>query len=187
MLRLLLGLTLLHGAEAPAAFAPDAAPPALAAPIQRAEIAVKHLQQRLQAALAEALRAGGPGAAVVVCRDKAPALAGQVAREEGVSVGRTSARRRNPGNAPPPWASVTVAAADGKRAEDVRPVAFDLGDRVGLLRPIAVGAPCLACHGPRATLAPEVRDVLAKAYPADRAVDYATGDLRGFFWAEARK
>ncbi|HET6922616.1 MAG TPA: DUF3365 domain-containing protein [Anaeromyxobacteraceae bacterium] len=103
----------------------------------------------------------------------------------GVRVGRTSARLRNPGNAPPPWAEATVAATDGRKAADVAAVAFDLGDRVGLLRPIEVRKRCLGCHAPREKLAEGTREWLARAYPRDRALGYALGDLRGFWWAEA--
>ncbi|HEY6099429.1 MAG TPA: hypothetical protein VIW03_08370, partial [Anaeromyxobacter sp.] len=56
----------------------------------------------------------------------------------GVEVGRTSARLRNPRNAPPAWARAYVAQTDGRKAADVAPAAFDLGDRVGLLRPIEI-------------------------------------------------
>jgi hypothetical protein len=103
----------------------------------------------------------------------------------GVRVGRTSARLRNPENAPPPWAQGHVAATDGRKAADVAAVAFDLGDRVGLLRPIEVRKRCLHCHAPREQLAEGTRQWLERAYPKDRALGYALGDLRGFWWAEA--
>jgi len=103
----------------------------------------------------------------------------------GVRVGRTSARLRNPENAPPPWAEAYLAATDGRKATDVAAVAFDLGDRVGLLRPIEVRKRCLACHAPREKLDEGTREWLARAYPRDRALGYALGDLRGFWWAEA--
>jgi hypothetical protein len=55
---------------------------------------------------------------------------------------------------------------------------------VRLIDPIRVEAPCVACHGPKETIAPAVRDVLAAKYPADEATGYSAGDLRGAFWAE---
>jgi hypothetical protein len=39
----------------------------------------------------------------------------------------------------------------------------------------------------RERLDPSVLQALAERYPADRAVGYAEGDLRGFFWAEVPK
>ncbi|HEY6006606.1 MAG TPA: DUF3365 domain-containing protein, partial [Anaeromyxobacter sp.] len=105
----------------------------------------------------------------------------------GVEVGRTSARLRNPDNAPPAWARAYVEGTDGRKAADVRPAAFDLGDRVGLLRPIEIRRRCLGCHARREDLSAGTRAWLARSYPEDRALGYALGDLRGFWWAEAPK
>jgi len=122
---------------------------------------------------------GDPDANAARCDGAAPV--------EGVAVGRTSGRLRNPRNAPPAWARAHVAATDGRKAADVPAVAFDLGDRVGLLRPIEIRGRCLHCHAPRPALSEATRAWLARAYPEDRAVGYALGDLRGFWWAEAPK
>jgi hypothetical protein len=47
------------------------------------------------------------------------------------------------------------------------------------VRPLVVDGRCLACHGDPAGFDPEVRAVLARRYPDDRATGYAPGDLRG--------
>lgn len=114
----------------------------------------------------------------------APRLTAEIGREQGVSIGRTSDRLRNPRNGAPAWARDLVAASVGRASADVRPMAVDLGDRIGLVRPIAVAQACTRCHGPAEGIAPEVKDRLAREYPDDRAVGYAVGDLRGFFWVE---
>ena len=67
----------------------------------------------------------------------------------------------------------------------MQPTVVDLGDRVGVLRPIATAGVCLRCHGTAGSLAPEVRGYLETAYPGDRAIGFEEGDLRGFAWAEA--
>ena len=105
----------------------------------------------------------------------------------GVEVGRTSARLRNPENAPPGWARAYVAATDGKKASQIAPTTFDLGDRVGVLRPIEIRQRCLRCHDAREKIPPSTLAWLARAYPRDRSFGYALGDLRGFWWAEAPK
>jgi len=69
----------------------------------------------------------------------------------------------------------------------VVPQAFDLGDRVGLLQPIPIRSRCLRCHDAREALAEGTRAWLSRAYPRDRALGYAPGDLRGFWWAEVPK
>ena len=106
----------------------------------------------------------------------------EVGAERKVEIGRTSDRLRNPGNAPPAWARSAVERLAGRPAAEVGPLAVDLGDRVGVLLPIAVKSACLGCHGPAAGLSPKVKEALAAAYPADRATGYAEGDARGFTW-----
>jgi mono/diheme cytochrome c family protein len=61
----------------------------------------------------------------------------------------------------------------------------DLGDRVGVLRPLPTAATCTKCHGSAERLSPEVRAILAAAYPQDKATGFEEGDLRGFIWAES--
>jgi hypothetical protein len=182
----LAALTLLAAAAPPpAAFDPADPPAVLGKAVRRADAAVEALRARLQARLGKALAEGGLGAAVSVCRDEAPRIAAEVGAETGVRIGRTSDRLRNPGNAAPAWASAAVSAGAGRKAVDVKPQALDLGDRVGLLRPIAFGPACGRCHGKAEALAPEVASALKAAYPADRATGYDAGDHRGFFWVEA--
>lgn len=159
--------------------------PRLAASVETAEAAIDALQRRLSARLLEELKKGGPARAVAVCRDEAPALTAETGRAQGVRVGRTSHRLRNPRNAAPPWMERFVQAGAGKKAASVKPAVVDLGDRVGVVRPIATGVLCLQCHGPAERLSPELRAFVAKAYPNDRAVGFEEGDLRGFIWAEA--
>lgn len=168
-----------------AAFDAERAPPALAPLVTRASDAVDRLQRTLSRRLVEVL-ADAPGA-VLVCRDEAPAIAAEVAQAQGVALGRTSHRLRSPANAPRPWVRPALAAAAGRPGAEARAVAFDLGDRIGYLRPIVVGAPCLRCHGPPETISPGVRAALQGSYPADQATGFEAGDLRGFFWAEVGK
>jgi hypothetical protein len=110
-----------------------------------------------------------------------------LARHEGIEAGRTSDRLRVPTNVPKPWAASIVAEHAGKRAADVEGFAVDLGDRVGVLRPIAERPLCAACHGDRDKLDPRVRQELDDRYPRDRALSFQTGELRGWFWAEIPK
>jgi mono/diheme cytochrome c family protein len=78
-----------------------------------------------------------------------------------------------------------VGAAADRKAASREAIVVDLGDRVGVLRPIPNAALCVQCHGPVGRLAPDVRAFLAVAYPDDRAVGFEEGDVRGFVWAEA--
>lgn len=160
---------------APAPLAPDEVPDALRPALLRAEAAIRAAACDVERRFGE----GDPDANATRCADAADV--------PGVRVGRTSARLRNPSNAPPEWARPHVAATDGRKAAEVPAAVFDLGDRVGLLRPIEIRRRCLSCHAAAEDLAPGTRAWLRRAYPADRALGYALGDLRGFWWAEAPK
>jgi len=157
------------------------------AAIARAQKAFAHVQSVLKARLEAEMKAGGPEAAVRVCRDEAQALTAGVARDQRLEVGRTSHRLRNPSNAPRAWALSTVASHAGKKAAGVTPVVVDLGDRIGVLGPIPTGEVCTVCHGAEATLPPSIAAAIRDAYPADRATGFAPGDLRGWMWAEVTK
>jgi len=161
-------------AEAPG-FPPAEAPPEQAAALARAAEAIRHAACEVERRFGE----GDPDANAARCEGAAPV--------PGVRVGRTSARLRNPRNAPPGWARALVQATDGQKASATPPVAFDLGERVGLLRPIEIRRRCLGCHAPRQALPEGTRRWLERSYPEDLAVGYAEGDLRGWWWAEAPK
>jgi Protein of unknown function (DUF3365) len=148
----------------------------------KAEAAIAQLRAKLLTRVTEVMGQGGPVKAIEVCSTEALALTGEIGRAQGIELGRTSFRVRNPANAPRPWAADTVSAGAGLKAADARPALFDLGDRIGVLQPMPVGAVCLTCHG--AVLPPGVAEAVKARYPDDRAIGFAEGDLRGFFWAE---
>jgi hypothetical protein len=133
------------------------------------------------------MQRGGAEGAVRVCHLEAASVAQQVARKQGIAAGRTSHRLRNPTNAPRSWAAPIVASHAGKPIAGVDGVVVDLGDRIGLLRPIGFRATCAGCHGPREQLAPAVVKELGERYPNDQAVGFKEGDIRGWFWVELPK
>lgn len=176
-------------AQAPAAAPPRAIDVATAdagvrAAMARADEAMGELQRTLQARLTAAMTEGGPRAAVAVCRDEAQVLTTRIATARGVALGRTSDRVRNVANAPRAWAVDVVAAHAGHPVAGVQPQVFDLGGRIGMLKPIGTQPLCVTCHGPRDVVDGAIGEVVRSAYPDDRAVGYQAGQLRGWFWAE---
>jgi len=171
----LLTATLLAAAPAQTAFPPAETPAPLQPALRRAAEAIRNAACDVERRFGE----GDPDANAAACETAGPV--------EGAKVGRTSARLRNPANAPPAWAAAYVGETDGKKAQEVAPRAFDLGDRVGLLRPVEIRKRCLHCHEAREKLSEGTRQWLSRSYPKDRAVGYALGDLRGFWWAEVAK
>lgn len=137
----------------------------------------KSLKKALMAALAES-----PIGAIDVCADQAPLLASE-ASKDGVRVGRSSVKRRNPANAPPPWLGPVMNQLSHMSQSSAVPKVVDLGSgKRGYAEAIWIDAPCLLCHGE--AIAPEVAAKISARYPEDAARGFRVGDFRGVFWAE---
>ena len=164
------------------------APAELHSAISHADLVIVEMQGAVLHELSDAIaRRGRDGRASVSAtwtrRPSFSASAGRAARSPAC----TSDRLRNPANAPRAWAAPFVAAHAGKRAATVEGFVVDLGDRIGVLRPIAEQAMCASCHGAPEQLAPGVDLVRRQRYPADRAVGFRDGEIRGWFWVETAK
>lgn len=163
------------------------APTELRPAIQRADLVVVEIQNATAVELTSALAAGGPGDAIQVCHLSATTLVQRIGREEGIAAGRTSARLRTPSNAPKPWAAPIVKQYADAKSASVDGFAIDLGDKVGVMRPVAHRAICAPCHGVEEKLNPRVREELKDRYPVDHATGFKDGDLRGWIWVEVPK
>jgi hypothetical protein len=155
--------------------------------VSRADLIIVSMHDALRRELTNALTQGGPGFAINSCHVDVTGVIQRIARGEGVAAGRTSDRLRNPTNVPPKWAAPLVSANAGRRAREVEGFAVDLGPAVGVLRPIALQPVCASCHGSTDKLDPAVRRVLTERYPADKAVGFIEGEIRGWFWVEVPK
>lgn len=127
-----------------------------------------------KAELKEALVAGmqeGPAAAIEICSEKAPVIAAGLS-VDGVTMGRSSHKLRNPENAPPEWLEPVA-----------EPILVDLGDgRHGYAEPIFIQPLCLTCHG--SNIDPAIAARIEALYPDDQATGFREGDFRGVFWVE---
>jgi len=155
--------------------------------IARGDLIVAAMDDALVREVEDAVSKRGTEGALASCHLDATFMAQRLARYEGVAAGRTSDRLRNPTNAPPKWAAALVRGHAGERARDVDGFAVDLGDRVGLLRPIAQRRVCNGCHGRADATSAGVKTALADRYPSDRALGFTEGEIRGWFWVELRK
>jgi hypothetical protein len=136
----------------------------------------KNLQQALKSGLAH-----GPAEAIQVCRVKAPEIADALS-VDGVRVGRSSHKLRNPDNEGPDWMRpIMQAYLDDPASRSPRAVEL-AGNRWGYVEPIIVQPLCLTCHG--SELAPDISKQITELYPDDRATGFEAGDLRGVFWLE---
>ena len=145
------------------------------------------LGSELKGELGKAMAAGGPVAAISVCRERAPAIAARLSRESGATVGRTALRVRNPANAPDELQRTLLEQFSGELASGkfTPPLeaAFEMrrGELVErrYMRAIPTEPVCLTCHGK--TLTPELAAAIARDYPDDQATGFEQGQLRGAF------
>jgi len=150
------------------------------------------LGSRLAGELTGALKTS-PVEAISVCRERAPLIAAELGRETGASVGRTALKLRNPGNAPLDWQRTVLEAFKAQIAAGASPASLEFSESVESagaverrwMKPIMTAPMCLACHGQ--TLAPEVAEALARAYPRDEATGFSAGQLRGAFYVVWRE
>jgi uncharacterized protein DUF3365 len=176
-----------HGQSSTGTWRINEAPAELRPAISRADVIIAAMHDALLWELNSALEQGGPTLAIKSCHIDSTRVSQRVGREEGVAAGRTSDRLRNPTNAPRPWAAPIVKANAGRRAQDVPGFVVDLGDKVGVLRPVAQRARCGSCHGRQDKFSTAVRAELRERYPADRAIGFEEGDIRGWYWVEIPK
>ena len=163
------------------------APADLKPAISRADTVIVAQHSALLRQLTRALDDGGPAHAIQLCHLDATNNANWVGRHQGYAIGRTGDRLRSPLNKPRPWAAAIVKEYAGRQAAGLDGFAVDLGDRVGVIRPITMHPVCENCHGPADKISPAVKKVLEDRYPADHAIGFKTGEIRGWYWIEIPK
>ena len=134
--------------------------------------------------LKQALMAGmqkGPVHAIAACKDQAPEITDALA-VEGIQIGRTSHRLRNPDNTAPEWAEIALKTYLNDEADRAPRVISLANNREGYIEPITIKPLCIACHG--SDLAPDVAEQIRTMYPDDEATGFELDDLRGVYWVE---
>ncbi len=134
--------------------------------------------------LKQALMAGmqkGPQFAISACKDQAPAITASLATE-GIRIGRTSHRLRNPANAAPDWVEPVLKAYLEEESDRAPRVVALANNREGYIESISVKPLCLTCHGE--SLAPDVQKQITAMYPEDEATGFRLDDFRGVYWVE---
>jgi hypothetical protein len=145
------------------------------------------LIQTLGGELKGALAAGGPAAAIGVCKEKAPKIAAEAAQKTGLKIKRVSPNNRNPKAVPDAWESAALADLDKRLAAGEKPETLDMnavvegkdGKVFRYAKALVTQPLCMTCHGPVDQLADEVKAKLAAEYPNDKATGYTPGMIRG--------
>ena len=136
----------------------------------------KNLKQALMAGMQE-----GPVHAIGACKEQAPEITNALA-VEGIQIGRTSHRLRNPENTAPEWAEIALKTYLNDEADRAPRVVSLANNREGYIEPITIKPLFLACHG--SDLAPDVAEQIQAIYPEDEATGFELDDLRGVYWVE---
>jgi hypothetical protein len=175
------------GAHSPRAVAsPAAVASALVGP---ARARVKQAAGALKGALMAAMQSGGPVAAVTACHEQAPGLH-TAAGGDGWTVGRTSLKHRNPKNVADPraravltrWDAAVAAGTDPATLEHHEVIEQDGRRTFRYMKAIPTAPLCVTCHG-EAIPAP-VAERIRALYPADAAIGFRAGQIRGAFVVE---
>lgn len=145
------------------------------------------VMNNLKGVLMEELKANGPLGAVEVCNVKAPKMAAKASETFGWQVARTSARNRNPDNAPDAFEAEVLADFEARKAageplaemEHIEAVQEDGQTVVRYMRPIDTKELCVTCHG--TDIEDDLSARLYELYPDDKARGFQVGDIRGAF------
>lgn len=142
------------------------------------------LPPKLLAALQQEISKSGPEGAILVCKDMAPKMAGEISRQTGWKIKRVSLKARNDARAiPDAWEKAALEDFDKRAAAGEPPAQLEKGEKVGnefrYVKALPVQPLCLSCHGPVDQLTPAVKSALAQHYPNDLATGYSVGQIRG--------
>jgi hypothetical protein len=154
---------------------------------KESRIVVGDFMLRLKLELKAAMREGGPGNAIQVCKTKAPKIAAEISEKKGWRVARTSLKLRNPLDQPDPWELKVMQEFEKRKAsgEEIKTLEYaeivttDGKKQFRYMKAIPTEKVCLQCHG--SEIEPEEAAALNKFYPHDQAIGFKEGDIRGAF------
>jgi hypothetical protein len=142
--------------------------------------AIKNLGKNLKLELQKNMKVS-PVQALQVCHLKAMPLTQEISKK-GIQVGRVSRKNRNPNNEIKAWMRPYTDQFHNKKVANKKYLVHNFKDgKKGIIFPIKTMPVCLKCHG--ANVQDGLQTEIKKRYPADKAMGYKVGDIRGFFWA----
>lgn len=156
--------------------------------VDAASVATGDFLKQLGGTMKREMKAGGPTAAMKVCRDMAPNIANDMSLNKGWKMTRVGTRVRNPMlGMPDAWEQRVLQdfekrAANGEKFDAMthyEVVEEPAGKSFRYMKAIGVAPQCMVCHGSDEQIAEPVRAQLKTLYPHDRATSYKPGDLRG--------
>jgi len=147
----------------------------------------KTFMDSLKSVLIKEIQTHGIVSAVSVCSDTAQLLTNNYGISKGIYIKRVSFKNRNPMNVPDEFETKVLKMFEELHSkkqikpetEYVELIEENGISKVRYMKPILVQPECLNCHGTEEQISPQVKDVINKIYPDDKAKGYQMGDLRG--------
>lgn len=147
----------------------------------------KTFLESLKSVLIKEIQTHGIVSAVSVCSDTAQILTNNFGISKGIYIKRVSFKNRNPLNVPDDFEAKGLKLFEDlhnknlikPETEYVKIIEENGVSKVRYMKPILIQPECLNCHGTEEQISPQVKDVINKIYPNDKARDYRIDDLRG--------
>lgn len=147
----------------------------------------KTFMETLKSVLIKEIQTNGIVSAVSVCSDTAQILTNNYGVSKGIYIKRVSFKNRNPLNVPDDFESKVLKIFEEQfNQNQLKPESeyAELIEQNGIykvryMKPIFVQPECLNCHGGEEQISQQVKEVISKIYPDDKAKGYQIGDLRG--------
>lgn len=158
-----------------------------AALLENARSVASSVPPKLLDVLNQEIAKGGVVSAIGVCNEKAPQMAKNATEQTGWGIRRVSLRNRNPKAVPDDWERAALEDFDRRAAAGESPaglekygvVEADGRKEYRFMKALPTQRVCVACHGPVASLKPEVAEKIKALYPDDKGVGYEIGQIRG--------
>lgn len=166
---------------------PEAVPldPAIrAAAMEQGRAIVAEAFSLLSSNLQTALQQGGVSNALPFCSVAALPITDSVAKSRGIILRRVSHKARNPANRANPAELGVIQSFENALtvSTNIPPIVTNLAPgQVSFFAPIVIPGPlCLNCHGVAGQdILPANMELIRRLYPADQAVGFSLGQLRG--------
>lgn len=136
--------------------------------------------------VSSAMAEGGPVKAIHYCNLSATGLLATISEESGAVIKRVALKNRNPQNYLKNKRDSTVYFAyetELNSSGDLSPTVFRENGEVHFYKPILMQmSTCLKCHGStEQDIDANTLAAIFKRYPADKAVNFKLGELRGLW------
>ncbi len=153
--------------------------------LQESRKIVKSFAKTLKGELLGAIAKGGPANSINICAKRAYELAEDFSKKHKITISRTSLKLRNPKNEPDAWQKKVLEQFEKRRKAGETAKKMDYSEVVTTngqkqfryMKAIGVEAKCLLCHGSQ--INKDIQTKLNENYPADKAVGYSEGQIRG--------